>query len=255
MPIKNQKSTSSSSKKSTSKSTKGSKARAKPKPNGRTPEQKAENHEIIGKLFLQDFSLRQIAEKTGLSHETVRKDIKEIQKNIQKQHAEKIALIVFEDVQRLRQVRNESWQAWELSNGIRHSRSVITTEKCIALKDSDGGQRLSEPFIETKTIERASQSIGNPLYLKEIISSIVETHRLLGTYEKEAETDEPIEAVRFEQNVYIPGLGALTPEVLAMIKNSGSGGGQDLWHLLESLLQNQQPHSWDADNESSPSNQ
>lgn len=242
---------------------------------GRKPGQKAANElqalereDLVRELRLKGYSLRQIAKKVSISHETARAVVKKIEGKWSKASSQNLIMAINRDVERLGMVLHEAWKGWDGSLKLKTETTHATKVKPVVLKGKKPPKDKKESIVPTGpeqadpsaerviTLEEVVNSTkkiqrdGDPRFLQIIVQCIVEIHRLMGTYNQLAkgklfQKETRPQAIKYQQSIYLPGLEGLelTPEMLVSLADSGQAP-QDLWHLLESLLQNQQPHQW-----------
>jgi len=164
----------------------------------------AEVEQSIQDLRLMGNSWRDIEKKTGVNYETARRIFTKARRRIIKQRTDfKMQTHIAEELERYNMLIREAWDGW--------LRSVGEMEKSTSVSGE-----TSKGSIETDTVVSWVQA-GDPEFIKTIDSLMVNRNRLLGAYEKDRDDDDEITAVRFEQNVYLPGGMELTPELMALL--------------------------------------
>ena len=200
--------------------------------------------EQIAELRLKDFSLRHIMKEVKLKHpEDVRRIIRKVEKRWENEAVEHAKLMLQKDLRRLELIANEAWQAWARSVGKKEKQT--SESKGVVLKDvkSKGkGRKKARWQDEEEDVDFELESqleaeleklgglaehkektvswydAGDPRFLAIVKDCLIERNRLLGTYDKtDDDGDGALEAVRFLQDIYIPGLGLLTPELLVQL--------------------------------------
>lgn len=214
----------------------------------------AQDDELLIELRLKNFSLRHIAKVLKISAEQVRRDEKRILKKMQSQTSDSADLLLIKDLKRLEMVENAAWVGWANSLRIQSKKSVKSFQVELTgtpyRQDAEGNieefkdMRLRVPAEEVTTTTTKTNRDGSPAWLNIIISCIQERNKLLGTYDRVEEDDDdtPIDGVVFQQALYIPGLGEITPDILQQLQDGANK--RDLYHLLEGLLTNQDPHNY-----------
>lgn len=185
-----------------------------------------ERNAFIYDLYLEEHSTRYIAElpEVQLSHVQVSRIIKDIEERAEGELAQLAKGELLKDLKKLKRLERLAWECL---------RNTIGTKE--------------------RTKKHTKVDAGDPRWVKEVRECIAERHRLLGTYRKPPEdlAEEQVEAVRFEQAVYIPGIGFLEPEIIKQLITQS--GAPDLWHAMAALAQHQQPHQYhEADADDSP---
>lgn len=203
--------------------------------------------EQVAELRLKDFSLRHIMQAVKLKHpEEVRRIIKKVEKRWESESIEHAKLMLQKDLRRLELIANEAWQAWARSIGKKQKKTEEA--KGVVLKDAQGkgkgkdrkkGWQRDEEDDEVDyemqaELERELEKLGglsehksktltwydagDPRFLSLVKDCLIERNRLLGTYDKTDDDSEgTLEAVRFLQDIYIPGLGMLTQDLLLQL--------------------------------------
>lgn len=198
-----------------------------------TPLKGRQRKAFIYELHLEGHSVRRIAEypEVQVSFQQVAKDIQEMDSLLEEEARQQSRLHLLKDLKKLERLEAQAWEGWRRSVG----EKTKTTDKTV----SDGtGHTTTITWVDA----------GDPRFIQQIRECIAERHRLLGTYRTPPEdlAEEQVDAVRFEQAVYIPGIGFLEPEIIKqLIIQSGQ---PDLWHAMLGLAQHQNPHQYQGDN-------
>lgn len=219
----------------------------------RTPAKIAEDREKIQDLHLKGYPLRHIAKKVKLSHEQVRRELKKINEILSApEYSDDLRLLLVKDMERLRFIFREAWEGWERSKGTQTIERIKTKDKVVAMGKGADAQLC--PVTEVEETKTKKKLIGDKGFLRVMLDVVVERNRLLGTYDRTDENrEDPVEAIRFEQKVYIPGVGDFSMDVLERAL-AEMGGNLDAWHLMEALLQHQEPHTWTGVNDPTTDN-
>lgn len=134
----------------------------------RTKQQIIEDHSKIAQLFVQAYSLREIAAELSkvrsytLSHQQICKDIKTVVAQWKTDTSAFIDERMESDLMKLERIENEAWQAWERSKGIKRTRTKTKVGEVV-----------------TKTI-KDENLIGDPKFLEVIRQVLQDRANLLG---------------------------------------------------------------------------
>jgi hypothetical protein len=129
----------------------------------RSKAQKIKDRETISRLRLRGRTLSEIAAETGLSVMTVRRELKALVGEWQKNAAEDIAAVKARELRRLDAIEAETWSEWE--------RSKQDYVKKVAEK---GGKEGSKSKIET------GGQCGDPRYLTVLVNIGERRAKILG---------------------------------------------------------------------------
>lgn len=210
----------------------------------------AERDRFIYDMHLEEHSSRYIADmpEVQLTHVQVTRIITRIEEAAQGELVDFAKKELLRDIKKLKRLERFGWEALRGTKG-RKERTQTFVEKTREKPGEDGDEPQADDKGRLRTVKKNTRSThwiaaGDPRWSKEIRECIAERHRLLGTYRKPLDelTDEEIEAVRFEQAVYIPGIGFLEPDVIVQL--IAQSGQPDLWHALYALAAHQQPHQY-----------
>lgn len=197
----------------------------------------------IADLLLQGCSVRVIADKVGLLKPTaIQSRIKKLRKEWQKEAAVDFAAHQAQALAKLKMVQRNAWEMFFKSC---QDYKQVTKSKSYAMKkedSEDGGAPQGKSFQPTTKTDTDNKFIahGNPKYLSIITDCIEKEARLLGVYDwirKEINEDgagSGVAEIYLNQQVYIPGLGVINPELLT----------PELWEALHGLLLEQNAHSY-----------
>lgn len=197
----------------------------------------------IAEFRLLGYSWRDIERQLGVNYETARRTFKKTQKRLLKEHTDfKMQQHLAEERARFDYLIREASLGWLRSVG-KMTKTSNEVRGGVIGKDKNGKpgkpgtrpkvKRQSDPFdyesdLEAKLNELGGLSetkdktiewyeAGDPRFISLIKDLMVERNRLLGAYDKDRDDDEQIEAVRYEQDVYIPGIGIVTPELIRQL--------------------------------------
>ncbi len=163
-----------------------------------------EQEQRISDLRLMGNSWRDIEKKTGVNYETARRIFTKARRRIIKQRTDfKMQTHIAEELARYDMLIREAWDGWLRSVGEMEKETTVTGE-------------TAKGSVDTTSLLKWTQA-GDPEFIKTIDGLMVNRNRLLGAYEKDRDDDDEITTVRFEQNVYIPGLGELSPELMTLL--------------------------------------
>lgn len=129
----------------------------------RTKAQKFKDRETIAALRLRKKTLAQMAEATGLSVMTVRRELKALMGEWQVAAAEDIAAIKARDLQQLEEMERETWAEWE--------RSKLDWQKRMAESDGKDGKKSK--------VETGGQC-GDPRYMNVLLGIQERRAKILG---------------------------------------------------------------------------
>jgi hypothetical protein len=124
----------------------------------------------IAELYLQRFSLREIAAQVKLGLATVSRDLQIVRKEWQERQKSSFNLYVSQELDRLDTLERQYWEAWRKSQT---EQSTIETGKTRAPGAKGEGIRAIK-----KTVGRD----GNPAFLAGVMTCIQERSKLLGLY-------------------------------------------------------------------------
>ena len=165
-------------------------------------EAKQEQHII--ELRLMGHTWLDIESKTKIPHSTaVRIFNKAMTARAKEQSKQKMQAYIQQEDQRIMLLIKEAYQAFQDSKGVKQE----TTQ--------DKGTTEKGDYEKAKVVQW--RDAGDPRFIQVIKELMIERNRLHGVYDKDREDDDKTEVVRFEQNVYIPGLGAITPEMMNVL--------------------------------------
>lgn len=164
----------------------------------------AELEQQICELRLMGNSWRDIEKKTGVNYETARRHFAKARRRIIKERTDfKMQTHIAEELARYNILIRDAREGWLRSVGEMEKTTHVSGE-------------TTKGSVDTDTVVSWVQA-GDPEFIKTIDSLMVNRNRLLGAYEKDRDDDDEITTVRFEQNVYIPGLGELSPELMTLL--------------------------------------
>lgn len=149
------------------------------KTNIKIDDKAAKQEAAIIKLRLMGYGWQEIEKKTKVPRSTAH-DIfnRTMAKQAKQESKQEISLYLAEELNRIDLLIKELWEQWE--------------------KSKRGG-------------------MGNYKYILTIKDFMSERNKLKQVYDRVSDDNDAIEMVRFEQNIYIPGLGAVTPEMMQVL--------------------------------------
>ena len=176
-----------------------------------------QRRERVRALYLQGKTHGQIAAETHISESTVRSDLRYIESQ-RRQSLSTDALLAFaEELERLKLVENQAWDAWF------RSQQDSLTEKVVVEQQAGKEKQRAEKVI--------SSQVGDINYLKFILTLFVRRHQFLESMQGE-EPDETI-ANRIHDMASLPN------ELLALLADAfrdyASGKAVDTRALCEHL--------------------
>lgn len=140
--------------------------------------------EIVSKLYLRQYTVRQIREEVmkrldlkTYSTFTVQQDIKTILKELQEQRLDNAEYAVQAEVERIDATCRELWQEWEKSKQ-NYTKSMKKRKGIPSF--GDGGGKARTTSIETQDTEVIK--FGDVSYIAEIRQQQMEKRKLLGLY-------------------------------------------------------------------------
>ena len=165
----------------------------------------AQTEQQILDLRLMGYSWRDIEGESGVNYETARRIYKKaLASRIKEQSKRKLKEHLAEEYERFSWLIKQARDAWISSKG---EMSETVSETGYTDKSGSYDKNKVKEWVQT----------GDVRFIQVIKELQVERNRILGVYDKERDDDDKVDLVRFEQNVYIPGLGDLTPELMDLL--------------------------------------
>jgi hypothetical protein len=213
----------------------------------------------VWELSLKGFSVRNITKKLStkvnpVSHMTVQRILKKREAEVAeaaKDLLERDKSHILKQLQRIDQVAAIAWEG--LENSIKKSITVVKSTENVIIKGDEENARL--PAEKVKDSKTTATRLADPRWVTLVLQTIAERARHLHLFDKQPDEDPdvPVDKIIHQQEIYIPGIGAVTSE---MVNNMfhGDQQGQDMWHALAALMQNQEPHVWNGEHGPTSSN-
>jgi hypothetical protein len=134
--------------------------------------QQRERRRRVESLRLQGWSVEQIVHELREQEQTIRNDVKFIERRWQRDGLQPFDHHKARELGRLEEVEREAWKAWNRSIGVNQKRTKSTKAK----GDAATGQ-MSNPEVGNSTVE--TDSPGVPRFLQLVLSCIDRRCRLL----------------------------------------------------------------------------
>jgi hypothetical protein len=180
------------------KSTQSDKAVGKNPKHKRSPAERQRDLETISELTLQGVKQSVIAERLGISQQQISYDLREVKKRWQAASTLSYDDYVAQELETLKLVQREGWEAWKRSQQPRKNSSAAVRE------------RSGEAFSEKEAKEESRD--GNPRFLDTVLFAMERRAKLIGL-------DKPSRAVVTNTNYDV---GNLTDEQLDRLINDES---------------------------------
>ena len=177
----------------------------------RTQVQKEADRTVIGRLSLEGLNAIEIAGQMELSVDTVRRDLKVVQKEWRSKMEEERKSLLAVEIAKLDNMEKAAWDAWHKSKEARKVQTSTTEMAREAIARAIEENRAAKNGA-VKTVLRSEGRDGNPVLLKLVFDCIRQRCLLHGLAPKDSIDSEVFERVEVEFEKLMKHMSQILPE-------------------------------------------